>query len=74
MTPPARLSKPVNKLVNEAVGEYVQSRTAELEANSTGMLDRIKAVGAQPQASSKHSRSLPTRKPATALRRGDARA
>ena len=45
MTPPARLSKPVDKLVNEAVGEYVQSRTAELEANSTGMLDRVKAVG-----------------------------
>jgi len=37
------LGKPINKLVNEAVGEYIQNRTAELEANLTGLLDQVKA-------------------------------
>jgi len=33
----------VNKMVNEAVGEYIQKRAAEVEADLTGVLDQVKA-------------------------------
>ncbi len=37
------LGVPVNKMVNEAVAEYIRKRTAEVEADLTGVLDRVKA-------------------------------
>lgn len=37
------LGKPVNKMVNEAVGEYIEKRTAEIETDLTGVLEQIKA-------------------------------
>lgn len=37
------LGVPVNKMVNEAVGEYIRKRSAEVEADLTGVLDRVKA-------------------------------
>ena len=37
------LGKPVNKMVNEAVGEYIQRRGAEVETSLTGTLERLKA-------------------------------
>ena len=37
------LHKPVNKMVNEAVGEYIRKRTAEVEADLTGVLAQIKS-------------------------------
>lgn len=37
------LHKPVNKMVNEAVGEYIARRTAEVEADLGGVLARLKA-------------------------------
>jgi hypothetical protein len=39
----AVLKKPLNKMVNEAVGEYIDRRTAEAEAHLTGTLERLKA-------------------------------
>jgi hypothetical protein len=37
------LGKAVNKMVNEAVGEYIQKRAAEVEADLTGVLEQVKA-------------------------------
>jgi hypothetical protein len=37
------LQKPLNKMVNEAVGEYIDRRTAEAQAHLTGTLERLKA-------------------------------
>lgn len=37
------LGVPMNKMVNEAVGEYVQRRTKSLEATLSGALERVKA-------------------------------
>lgn len=37
------LGMPVNKMVNEAVGEYIRKRTAEVEADLTGVLAQVKA-------------------------------
>jgi hypothetical protein len=37
------LRKPLNRMVNEAVGEYIVKRTAEAEARMTGTLERLKA-------------------------------
>lgn len=37
------LGKPVNKMVNEAVGEYIEKRTTEIETDLTGVLEQIKA-------------------------------
>jgi hypothetical protein len=37
------LGVPVNKMVNEAVGEYIRKRSAEVEADLTGVLDQVKA-------------------------------
>jgi len=37
------LGMPVNKMVNEAVGEYIRKRSAELEADLAGVLDQVKA-------------------------------
>lgn len=37
------LHKPLNRMVNEAVGEYIDKRTAEAEARTAGTLERLKA-------------------------------
>jgi len=37
------LHKPVNKMVNEAVGEYIERRTAEVETDLRGVLEKLKA-------------------------------
>ena len=37
------LGMPINKMVNEAVGEYIQKRSAEVESNLTGVLEQLKA-------------------------------
>jgi predicted DNA-binding protein len=37
------LGMPVNKMVNEAVGEYIRKRSAEVEADLTGVLEQVKA-------------------------------
>ena len=37
------LGVPVNKMVNEAVGEYIRKRSAEVEADLTGVLEQVKA-------------------------------
>lgn len=37
------LGVPVNKMVNEAVGEYIRKRSAEVEADLAGVLDQVKA-------------------------------
>lgn len=37
------LNVPINKMVNEAVGEYIQKRAAEVEIDLTGVLERVKA-------------------------------
>ena len=37
------LRKPFNKMVNEAVGEYIEKRTAEVETDLTGVLEQLKA-------------------------------
>jgi hypothetical protein len=37
------LGVPVNKMVNEAVGDYIRKRSAEVEADLTGVLDQVKA-------------------------------
>lgn len=37
------LRKPVNKMVNEAVGEYIEKRTAEVETDLRGVLEKLKA-------------------------------
>lgn len=37
------LKKPINKMVNEAVGEYIARRTTEVEAQLTTTLDELKA-------------------------------
>jgi len=37
------LGTPVNKMVNEAVGEYIRKRSAEVEADLTGVLAQVKA-------------------------------
>jgi len=37
------LGTPVNKMVNEAVGEYIRRRSAEVEADLTGVLAQVKA-------------------------------
>lgn len=37
------LGMPVNKMVNEAVGEYIQKRAAEVETDLTGVLEQVKA-------------------------------
>lgn len=37
------LHKPVNKMVNEAVGEYIEKRTAEVETDLRGVLEKLKA-------------------------------
>ncbi len=37
------LHKPVNKMVNEAVGEYIEKRTAEVETDLQGVLEKLKA-------------------------------
>ena len=37
------LGKPINKMVNEAVGEYIQKRAAEVETDLTSVLERVKA-------------------------------
>lgn len=37
------LGIPVNKMVNEAVGEYIQKRAAEVETDLTGVLEQVKA-------------------------------
>jgi hypothetical protein len=37
------LGTPVNKMVNEAVGEYIRRRSAEMEADLTGVLEQVKA-------------------------------
>jgi predicted transcriptional regulator len=38
------LGKPLNKLVNEAVGDFVERRTAEVELDLEQTLQRIKAA------------------------------
>lgn len=35
--------KPINKMVNEAVGEYIQRRTAQVEAELTATLEQLQA-------------------------------
>jgi hypothetical protein len=37
------LGTPVNKMVNEAVGEYIRKRSAEVEADLKGVLEQVKA-------------------------------
>jgi hypothetical protein len=37
------LGVPINKMVNEAVGEYIRKRSAEVEADLTGVLEQVKA-------------------------------
>jgi hypothetical protein len=37
------LHMPVNKMVNEAVGEYIQKRAADVETDLTGVLEQVKA-------------------------------
>ena len=37
------LGKAVNKMVNEAVSEYIQKRTAEVETDLSGVLEQVKA-------------------------------
>jgi hypothetical protein len=37
------LGMPVNKMVNEAVGEYIRKRSAEVEADLAGVLAQVKA-------------------------------
>jgi hypothetical protein len=37
------LHKPVNKMVNEAVGEYIQKRSAEVETEMTSVVERLRA-------------------------------
>jgi hypothetical protein len=37
------LGVPVNKMVNEAVGEYIRKRSAEVEADLAGVLEQVKA-------------------------------
>jgi hypothetical protein len=37
------LRKPVNKMVNEAVGEYIEKRAAEVETDLRGVLEKLKA-------------------------------
>lgn len=37
------LGTPVNKMVNEAVGEYIRKRSAEVEADLKGVLAQVKA-------------------------------
>lgn len=37
------LKMPINKMVNEAVGEYIQRRTAEVEAQLTTTLEQLHA-------------------------------
>ena len=37
------LRKPVNKMVNEAVGEYIERRAAEVETDLSGVLEKLKA-------------------------------
>jgi hypothetical protein len=37
------LGTPVNKMVNEAVGEYIRKRSAQVEADLTGVLAQVKA-------------------------------
>ncbi len=37
------LHKPINKMVNEAVGEYIARRTTEVETQLTTTLDELKA-------------------------------
>lgn len=37
------LHKPVNKMVTEAVGEYIEKRSAEVEADLRGVLEKLKA-------------------------------
>jgi len=37
------LRKPINKMVNEAVGEYIEKRAAEVEADLHGVLGKLKA-------------------------------
>lgn len=37
------LGIPVNKMVNEAVDEYIQKRAAEVETDLTGVLEQVKA-------------------------------
>jgi hypothetical protein len=37
------LKKPINKLVNEAVGDFVRKRAAELEADYETLLEQVKA-------------------------------
>lgn len=38
---------PLNRLVNEAVGEYLMSRTARLEGDLEMILDRVRAYRAE---------------------------
>lgn len=37
------LRKPINKMVNEAVGEYIEKRAAEVETDLYGVLETLKA-------------------------------
>ena len=37
------LKKPINKMVNEAVGEYIQRRTAQVETELTSTLEQLRA-------------------------------
>ena len=37
------LGMPVNKMVNEAVGEYIRKRSAEVEIDLSGVLAQVKA-------------------------------
>jgi len=37
------LRKPINKMVNEAVGEHIEKRAAEVEADLYGVLEKLKA-------------------------------
>jgi hypothetical protein len=37
------LHKPINKMVNEAVGEYIEKRTAEVETDLRGVLEKLAA-------------------------------
>jgi hypothetical protein len=37
------LKMPINKMVNEAVGEYIQRRTAEVESELTTTLEQLRA-------------------------------
>jgi hypothetical protein len=37
------LRKPINKMVNEAVGEYIERRTAEVETELTSTLAQLRA-------------------------------